>query len=177
MQNVEYKAELRDISLAKTLCGAVGASWVSTLEQTDTYYRVADAKLKRRECIGYEPEWVFYNRSSRPQPKLSNFTIYSDAQAQQRFGAVPLPVLCVVKKRRELYMSRHGVRIHLDHVEGLGDFIEFEALVCPERSLSDAHAQVEELRRAFRPAMGEAIAAGYADLACLDAANASSSGE
>lgn len=171
MQNVEYKAELRDIALAKAICGGLHAPWVSTLQQTDTYYRVADAKLKRRECIGYEPEWIFYHRASRVQPKLSSFTIYSDAQAQQRFGSSPLPLLCVVRKKRDLYMSRGGVRIHLDSVEGLGDFVEFEALVCPERSLAECHKQLDELKRAFAPAMGEAIASGYADLLTGDASH------
>ncbi len=168
MQNVEYKAELRDLPLAKTICDTIGASWVSTLAQTDTYFRVPDAKLKRRECVGYEPEWIFYSRSARLEPKLSNFTIYSDAQAQQRFGTTPLPTLCVIRKKRELYMSRGGVRIHLDQVEGVGTFIEFEALVCPERNLAECHRQLDELRQIFRPVLGEGISSGYADLACSD---------
>ncbi|HPO94143.1 MAG TPA: CYTH domain-containing protein, partial [Phycisphaerales bacterium] len=177
MQNVEYKAELRDLPLAKTICGVISASWVSTLAQTDTYYRVPDARLKRRECVGYEPEWIFYSRSARIQPKLSNFTIYSDAQAQQRFGTTPLPVLCVVKKKRELYMSRGGVRIHLDEVDGIGAFIEFEALVCPERNLAECHRQIDELKAAFKGALGEPIACGYADLLTIDASGAPLRGE
>lgn len=177
MQNVEYKAELRDLPLAKSICDAIGASWVSTLMQTDTYFRVPDAKLKRRECIGYEPEWIFYCRSARLEPKLSNFTIYSEAQAHQRFGTAPLPTQCVIRKKRELYMSRGGVRIHLDEVEGVGTFIEFEALVCPERNLAECHRQLEELRQAFRPVTGEGISTGYADLAMADTASSSAAGE
>lgn len=164
MQNIEYKAELRDPELARAICVALRAHPVSVLEQTDTYFRVPDAKLKRRECVGYEPEWIFYNRPNRVQPKLSNFTIYSDAQAQTRFGTHPLPVLCVVRKRRELFMTSSGVRVHLDEVDGLGSFIEFEALICPERNLGECHREVEQLKQAFAPAMGEAISSGYAEL-------------
>ncbi|VAX40118.1 hypothetical protein MNBD_PLANCTO03-1518, partial [hydrothermal vent metagenome] len=52
MHNVEYKAELRDMAMAKATCRAVGASHIITLEQTDTYFRVPSGRLKRRECPG-----------------------------------------------------------------------------------------------------------------------------
>ena len=65
MQNVEYKAELRDIALARTIAAAIGAIKVDTLVQTDTYFRVPDAKLKRRETVGHTTECVFYNRPGR----------------------------------------------------------------------------------------------------------------
>ncbi len=166
MQNVEYKAELRDLTLARTIAASLGALSVDTLRQTDTYFRVPDAKLKRRETEGQPTEWVFYNRAQRTQSKLSTFTLYPDGMARQRFGSTDLPVWIVVKKIRELW-TYQGVRIHLDQVEGLGSFIEFEALICPERSLEKAHELVEFLRQSLAPAMGEAIACGYAEL--LDA--------
>jgi adenylate cyclase class IV len=163
MQNVELKAELRDLPLARTIAASIGALTVCTLRQTDTYYRVPDAKLKKRETVGQPTEWVFYLRPSRSRAKLSTFTIYPDAIARERFGDQPLPVWTVVKKTRELW-TFDGVRIHLDTVEGLGTFIEFEALVCPERNLAKAHEIVERLRQAFRPAMGELVSVGYAEL-------------
>ena len=163
MQNVEFKSELRDPSLARTICSSLGAIHADTLLQTDTYYRVPDAKLKKRETVGRPTEFVFYTRASRTKPKISNFMIYSEQQAAERFGTSPLPVLMVVKKSRELWVYQ-GVRIHLDNVESLGWFVEFEALVTPERNLARCHELMDTLRRAFHPAMGEAIAVGYVDL-------------
>jgi adenylate cyclase class IV len=163
MQNVEFKAELRDEALARMVCTSLGAAFIGTLHQTDTYFRVPDAKLKKREVPGLPPEYIFYNRPSRSRPKLSSYTIYTEAQALERFGAAALPVWVIVDKRRELYLH-HGVRIHLDEVEGLGRFIEFEAVVTPARNLAACHAVMDELRTAFRPVMGEPIACGYADL-------------
>jgi len=170
MQNVEYKAELRDPDLARTICGAINAGWVATFKQIDTYYRVPDARLKKRETEGHPTEWVFYQRASRARPKLSTFTIYPEAMSKERFGSTPLPVWCVVKKSRSLHLSRDGVRIHLDHVEGQGWFIEFEALICPERNLAKCHEAIDGLRRAFAPALGEPIACGYADLIAAEIA-------
>jgi adenylate cyclase class IV len=163
MQNVEFKAELRDFALARTICGSIGAELVSNLRQTDTYFRVPDAKLKKREVPGRPTEYIFYSRPNRSRPKLSNYTLYTESQAMDRFGASPLPVWVVVKKSRDLYMYK-GVRVHLDQVEGLGGFIEFEAIVSPANNLAACHNLVDELRRAFGPAMGEPIACGYAEL-------------
>jgi len=163
MQNVEYKAELRDLPLARTIAGSIGALRADTLRQTDTYFRIPDGKLKRRETIGHPTEWVAYARPDFSRAKLSTFTIYPEHMARERFGAAALPVWTVVKKTRELW-TYQGVRIHLDTVENLGTFIEFEALICPERTQAKAHELVESLRASFAPAMGEAIAVGYADL-------------
>ena len=163
MQNVEFKAELRDFPLARTICASIGAELVSNLRQTDTYFRVPDAKLKKREVPGRPTEYIFYSRPNRSRPKLSNYTLYTEAQAMDRFGSSPLPVWVVVKKSRDLYMYK-GVRVHLDQVEGLGGFIEFEAIVSPANNLAACHNLVDELRRALGRAMGEPIACGYAEL-------------
>ncbi len=167
MQNVEFKAELRDPSLARTICRSIDASFIGTLRQNDTYFRVPDAKLKRREVPGAPPEYIFYNRANRSRPKLSSYTIYTERQAHERFGISPLPIWIVVSKTRDLYMHK-GVRIHLDNVEHLGHFIEFEAVVATDRNLAACHALMDELRTTLHPAMGEPIACGYADLLAQD---------
>lgn len=163
MRNVEFKAELRDIELARPICLELGARLVGTLEQTDTYFRIADARLKRRETVGEPTEWIFYQRPDISKPKLSQFMIYSEAEAHERFGISPLPVWLVVKKSRDLLLYGN-VRIHLDRVDDLGDFIEMEAMVtkaCAEDACRDAIAR---LRAALAPVLGEPISCGYSDL-------------
>jgi len=163
VQNVELKAELRDPPLARAICRAIGASFILAFEQTDTYYRIPTGRLKKRETDGEPVEFVFYERPNRAAPKLSTFTIFTAEQALERFGREPLPVRVVVRKRRELWM--HGsTRIHLDSVERLGAFIEFESLVTRGNPVAKAQDAVGELRRHFGPAMGELIDCGYADL-------------
>jgi adenylate cyclase class IV len=163
MHNVEFKAELRDMAVARAACQSIGAAFIAVLEQTDTYFRVPSGRLKRRECVGEPTEWIFYDRKDEARPRLSSFTIYTDAQARERFGVAPLPEVVVVRKRRELHLL-NNVRIHLDQVEGLGQFIEFEALVSPGFPVAGCHAAVDRLRAAFGPAMGEPLSVSYADL-------------
>ncbi len=163
MQNYEYKAELRDPALARSVSLALGAILAETVEQTDTYYRVPDSRLKKRESPGHPTEYILYHRPNMARPRLSNYTIYSEAQALERFGMQPMPVLAVVKKTREIWLL-DNVRIHLDDVETLGAFFELEAVLTRGRTLHACTETVTRLRDRFAPALGEAISVSYADL-------------
>ncbi len=163
MENVEFKAELRDISLARTICRAIGASFILAMDQTDTYFRIPSGRLKRRECPEEPTEWIYYERADKAAARLSRFTIYTSQQARERFGEAPLPVRAVVRKHRELYMLGN-TRIHLDAVEGLGTFLEFESLVGRDHGTARGHEAVNSLRAQFAPVLGEAVAVGYVDL-------------
>lgn len=163
MINVEFKAELRDRELAQAALRRAGAVRVGRLEQTDTYFRVSDGRLKRREAEGEPTEWIFYDREDRALPKLSRFTIYEEEAALQRFGSRPLPVWVVVNKSRDVWLLG-SVRIHLDDVRHLGSFIEIEALVSPKQNVARCHEIVADLRERLGPAMGELISVGYSDL-------------
>jgi adenylate cyclase class IV len=162
-RNVEFKAELRDPNLAISIALALGARHVGTLDQTDTYYRVPSGRLKKRETVGEPTEWILYHRPDTTSAKLSEFTVYGEEEAAERFGTAPMPVWVVVKKMRELFLL-DNVRIHLDAVEKLGNFLEFEALVRPGRSRPTCESAVAKLRADFSPAIGGAIATSYSDM-------------
>jgi len=72
----------------------------------------------------------------------------------------------VVDKSRRLFVFE-GVRIHLDHVDGLGDFIEFEGVIGTDGS--DDSERFEKLLTKLRSAFGiredDLLAGSYADLA------------
>lgn len=167
MHNVEYKAELRAPGIARATCRAIGAARVAVLRQTDTYFRVPNGRLKRRECEGERTEWIFYERSNEAKPRLSSFTIYSEEHARTRFGTNPLPELVVVRKTRELHLL-DNVRIHLDQVEGLGTFFELEAMVSPEFPVPRCHAAVDRIRATFAQVLGEPLSGSYADLMLVE---------
>ncbi len=77
----------------------------------------------------------------------------------------------VVVKRRRLFVWEN-VRIHLDDVEGLGTFIELEAMVGPGLNSPDEAAEkVARLRSELAIADDALVAVGYSDL-LLDGAEA-----
>jgi adenylate cyclase class 2 len=169
MQNIELKAELRDLEIARAQCRRLNAQKVGVYRQRDTYYRLTSGRLKRREVDGESSEWIFYHRPDRAQARMSHYMIYTEQQALARFGARPLPVLVVVEKSRELWIYEN-VRIHLDEVNRLGRFIEFEAVVDREHGVRDCHDVIAGLREEFGPIMGEVIGASYADMLAADEA-------
>ena len=174
MQNIEFKSELRDVALARALLKRIQAVWVETLVQTDTYYRLADGRLKKRETAGHPTEWIFYHRRDEARARVSRFAIYSEVQAAARFGQLDMPVWVTVKKTREVYLHL-GVRVHLDCVEGLGLgapagaegygwFLELEALVTPRQTEERAQQAVALLKQALQPALGELLSQSYSDM-------------
>ncbi|MEO1718313.1 MAG: CYTH domain-containing protein [Planctomycetota bacterium] len=174
MHNVEYKAELRDPELARAIARQLGATHAGDLRHVDTYYKVASGRLKRRE-ISYaddieappEIEYIFYDRPDQTTQRLSHYVIYDEPTAKERFGTRDLPVELTVGKMRCLFLTG-PVRIHIDDVEGLGSFIEFEAVVSRAHPVRKCHELVSQLREHFRPAMGEPIAVSYSDLQRLE---------
>jgi adenylate cyclase class IV len=163
MLNVEFKAELRDLALARTICRAIRATHIATLRQTDTYYRIPSGRLKKRECDGEPVEYIYYDRANRSLPKLSLFNVFSERQARERYGEAELPIWLIVRKTRELFII-DNVRIHLDRVDGLGEFIEFEAVVSRTQPVAKCHRDLASLRERLGPAIGEPIAMSYSDM-------------
>jgi adenylate cyclase class IV len=163
MQNIEFKAELRDIEAAAAKCRTLGADCIGTVEQTDEYFRLSDGRLKRRSAPGEPSEWIFYHRPNHVRPRMSSYTILSDEQAARRWGTHSLRAWLTVRKKRELWMLSN-VRIHLDVVEDLGTFIEFEAMVSKLHDVKACHRAAERLREEFGPVLGEPISHSYSDL-------------
>lgn len=168
MQNVEFKAELRDLGLARAQCRAVGAKLIGILDQIDTYYKLPDGRLKRRETSGEPTEWIFYHRTDHLRPRLSTFTILSDEQARTRWGTHSLREWLTVRKRRELWMLEN-IRIHLDEVQRLGTFLEFEGIVNAPSDIALNHEKIAQLRQDFGPVLGEPIGRSYSDLMAAEA--------
>jgi adenylate cyclase class 2 len=77
--------------------------------------------------------------------------------------AQTLGVRVVVEKARRLLLWR-GVRIHLDRVVNLGDFVEIEAAATSPGGPAAQEPMVAELRRELAIADERLVAVGYADL-------------
>jgi adenylate cyclase class 2 len=162
-RNVEFKAELRDPEAARAQCKVLGGQFIGVMQQTDVYYRMPEGRLKRRTCPGEPTEWIEYRRPDRAAASTSNYAIYSDDQAQRRWGSMSLREWVTVRKSRELWMI-DDVRVHLDDVETLGRFLEFEAIIGRIYDEREAYMAVAELRDMFKLVLGESISASYCDL-------------
>lgn len=170
MHTVDYKCELRDRTLAEGILRASGCAHLATVVQTDTYFRVPDATLVRRQTSGGPAEWVFFTRPRGLGPRLASATVYSEASARARFGSGALPVWVIVQKERAVWL-RGDVRVMLDEVAGLGKFVEFEARVGPRATVARRRHDIWAARTMLTPALGEPIGCGYADLMAREQAH------
>ena len=163
-RNIEVKAKCADLTGARAAAMAVGAQIVGVLEQTDTYFRAHNGRLKLRETAGRAVELIWYARADHTDTRRSDYQIVnvSDPDALKAVLAAALGVRVIVKKRRELLMW-HNVRIHLDTVDNLGTFVELEAVLTDESDESDSYARLETLTHALHVADADRIATSYSD--------------
>ena len=128
-RNLELKAV--DPDPPRTLRAALelGAEDRGVLLQRDTYFHAVQGRLKLREVAGEMAELIAYARSDRAEPTVSHYRIVpvADPAALGQALGDALGVRAVVEKARRLLLWRN-VRIHLDRVAGLGDFVELEAV-------------------------------------------------
>lgn len=163
--NVELKARDRDPAATLERCLALGASDEGLLVQKDTYFAARGGRLKLREQGADGSFLIAYRRPDSIEAAESAYVLAPVSAPAETEAALDsaLGTVVVVSKRRRLLLWE-GVRIHLDEVEGLGSFIEFEAVLPDAGDLAQAHAKVAKLRSALELAAGDLVAAGYADL-------------
>ncbi|KAK2519374.1 hypothetical protein Q9966_014000 [Columba livia] len=74
-----------------------------------------------------------------------------------------LGVLGVVRKERLLFLVGQ-TRVHLDSVEGLGDFLELEVVLTEEQSVEDGERVACELMKELGVEEEDLISGAYLDL-------------
>ncbi len=165
MENIEIKACYPDLPKAHSIAEKIGATFEGVLLQTDTYFNVANGRLKLREINSKDGELIYYERPNQAGPKSSNYEICSiqDPAQLKATLALALGVLVVVEKKRDLYLYEE-VRIHLDSVASLGAFLEFEGVVEKAISRDVAQQKVEWLLTQFQIAPGDLIESSYSDM-------------
>jgi adenylate cyclase class 2 len=167
-RNVEIKSRCADLAAARAaaceLCGDIGIVEL----QCDTYFHVPHGRLKLREIEGQPAVLIAYARPDETSARTSRYHLVpaADPAALKAALADALGIRGEVRKRREIFLW-NNVRIHLDAVERLGDFIEFEAVLAPGDSESDAHEVLRVLSSRFGLDLAQLLGPSYPDLAGL----------
>jgi adenylate cyclase class IV len=101
----------------------------------------------------------------RPGARVSSYRVVplADPAALSDALADVLGVRVVVEKERRLLLY-HTVRIHLDRVADLGDFVELEAVVTGPGGPAAEEPKVRDLCAALNITGDQMVARGYADL-------------
>jgi predicted adenylyl cyclase CyaB len=127
--NLELKARCPDLAATRLRADAVATEWLGVDRQVDTYFRAPGGRLKLRESSLSGGQLIPYLRPDQRAARRSDYVVIPIPEAERTKALLSelLGVHRVVRKRREIALYQN-VRIHLDQVEGLGDFVELEAV-------------------------------------------------
>jgi homotetrameric cytidine deaminase len=163
-RNVELKAHDPDPNRTLERALAAGAEDRGILLQRDTYFAVPRGRLKLREEEPGGATLIAYERPDAATERVSGYRLVPVAEPAPLRDALAAAngVAAVVDKRRRLLIWE-TVRIHLDEVDGLGSFLELEAVAQPGSDLARERAQVARLREALEVRDEALVEGSYAD--------------
>ncbi|MDQ3850265.1 MAG: CYTH domain-containing protein [Actinomycetota bacterium] len=164
-RNLEIKAVDPDPAATLAAAIALGAEDRGVLLQRDTYFHAVRGRLKLREAPPAAAELIAYARADREGPTVSHYRVVAVADHLALIDALAesLGVRVVVEKVRRLLRWRN-VRIHLDRVTDLGDFVELEAVATSPGGLEVERDRIEHLRSTLGVVDERLVARGYVDL-------------
>lgn len=164
--NIEIKARCADPAFIRAYLQQQQARFIGTDEQTDTYFHVPNGRLKLRQGP-IENALIFYKRENKAGPKLSEvklFQVPAESDVLKELLTKANGVKVVVKKSRAIYFI-DNVKFHIDEVEGLGSFVEIEAIDADgSLGLEKINAQCHYYLRAFQIPETDLLTHSYSDL-------------
>ena len=163
--NIEIKAKCDNPEGIRNILLEHGARFVGKDHQIDTYFKVADGRLKLRQGE-IENALIYYKRDNQSGPKQSDIKLYRPKSSEElkELLSSSLGVQIVVDKQREIYFI-DNVKFHLDTVQGLGDFVEIEAIDEDDtHSIDDLRGQCDAYLKLLDIQPQDLVSESYSDL-------------
>ena len=138
--NIEIKARVRDFDKIRRHAETLSDTPVEVIAQEDTFFNTPQGRLKLRVLSPEKGQLIYYTRPNQEGPKRSDYhiSVTSDPENLKRVLELAHGIRGVVKKTRYLFLVGQ-TRVHLDSVEGLGQFMELEVVM--QEGQSDAEGQ------------------------------------
>ncbi len=137
------------------------------MQQTDRYFEVSEYRRVKLRTIkaadAARSELIEYERPETEGIRVSRYRI-TPVRSEDGACAVPKgPPIVVVEKSREVLLW-DNVRIHLDTVSSLGNYLELEAVIDEAHDETTCRRQVDLLLSALSIDADDLVKASYADL-------------
>ncbi len=149
-RNVEIKARITSVDALVPLAAAIATEGPTLIAQDDTFFRCDTGRLKLRAFSAAKGELIYYRRANEQGPKESFYVLSPTDSPDTLRECLSLAHGQVgrVIKQRTLYLVGR-TRVHLDRVQGLGDFLELEVVLADgetvEAGVQEAHALMAQL--------------------------------
>ncbi len=172
--NIEIKARIDSVEALLPLAVALSEDRsAQRILQDDSFFRVASGRLKLRVFGDGSGELIHYQRADAQGPKSSDYLIAAapEPDTLRELLARANGLMARVRKERLLVLVGHS-RIHLDRVEGLGDFLEIEVMLQPGQSEAEGQIIALDLMQQLGVAAQDLVGGAYVDLLAAMAAPA-----
>lgn len=164
-RNIEIKARIASIEALVAAVQPLAQQGPIEISQDDTFFRCDSGRLKLRAFSATEGELIFYRRENRHGPKESFYVRAptSDPAALRQALALAHGETGRVIKQRTLYLVGR-TRVHLDRVQGLGEFMELEVVMQDGEPLAEGVDEAHRLMAALGVAKEQLVDTAYVDL-------------
>lgn len=163
--NIEIKARVRDMESLRKQAAALSDTPCQRIDQEDTFFYSPHGRLKLRHLAENQGQLVYYLREDQPGPKHSAYQVFQTDQPEQLKAilAAAYGIRGVVSKVRSLYLVGQ-TRLHLDEVQGLGQFMELEVVLHPSQSDAQGELIAQQLMAQLGILPEDLIEVAYIDL-------------
>ncbi|PTB22388.1 adenylate cyclase [Trinickia symbiotica] len=164
-RNVEIKARIESVAGLARRVAPMATEEPTVINQDDTFFHCANGRLKLRQFDDGTGQLIFYKRPDQHGPKESFYVLSATSSPDSLRDALALAygVLGRVRKQRLLYMVGR-TRVHLDKVEGLGEFMELEVVLEEDESTDDGNREAASLMEQLEIEDSQLIDGAYLDL-------------
>ena len=164
-RNVEIKARVADRHALIARAAAVATEGPVEILQDDTFFRCESGRLKLRAFSEERGELIFYRRADMRGPKESFYVRSPTASPATLRESLALAygISGRVKKARILYLAGR-TRIHVDRVEGLGNFVELEVVLEEGEDADAGMREAHDLMATLGIAAPDLVDGAYVDL-------------
>jgi len=169
-RNIEIKARIPAIEAIAPLASAIADQGPVEIFQDDTFFRCDAGRLKLRQFSPDNGELIFYRRANQAGPKESFYLRSATTQPATLRESLSLAYGesgRVIKQRTLFIVGR--TRIHLDRVQGLGDFLELEVVLSDDDTLEGGTREAQQIMQQLGIEASRLIETAYVDLLAAQA--------
>ncbi|MEN6423776.1 MAG: class IV adenylate cyclase [Phycisphaerales bacterium] len=165
-RNVEIKAKAVDLAATEEKVKRLADEGPVLLEQEDVFFQSPHGRLKLRRFAGAgRGELIAYDRPDASGPKESRYVVHQTGDPDGLCDVLTeaLGLRGIVRKRRTFYRIGQ-TRVHLDRVEGLGEFVELEVVLGEKQDAREGTAIARELMRQLGISEDRLLKTAYIDI-------------
>jgi predicted adenylyl cyclase CyaB len=164
-RNIEIKARIQERRTLEALVAGLADSGPEEIAQEDIFFNTRHGRLKLRIFDEHRGELIYYEREDQAGPKVSSYSRLPTNHPSdiREMLASACGISGIVRKQRRVYLLGN-TRIHLDDVQGLGQFLELEVVLTPDQEPLTGREIAEQLMNRLGVQKSELIECAYVDL-------------